>query len=152
MEMQMRYLSAAVGGLALSILATTSALTATDDSMVGRWFTEGVERGVHLQVFIETKPDGSYVKDVRAIQSCQTAGTAKETGKWTFEQGKFATTSEMLDGKPMTGSYADLHDLFNVTKVDDTHLNMFDTETNLTWGLEKVSDTFGFPPARGCSI
>ena len=147
----MRTLLAAVGGLALSIFAANSAL-ATADDMVGRWFTEGMERGVHLQVFIETKPDGSYVKDVRAIQNCQTAGNAKETGKWTFESGKFAPTSEMLDGKPMTGSYADLHDLFNVTKVDDTHLNMFDTETNLTWGLKKVSDTFGFPPARGCSI
>src|SRR5882724_2255748 len=118
-EMNMRYVLAAVGGLALSILATTSASAATDDGMVGRWFTEGVERGAHLQVFIENKADGSYVKDIRVIQSCQTAGTAKETGKWTFEQGKFATTSEMLDGKPMTGSYADLHDLFNVTRVDD---------------------------------
>ena len=148
----MRTLSTVLASLVLSVLAATSAPAATNDSMVGRWFTEGVERGAHLQVFIENKADGSYVKDIRVIQNCQTAGAAKETGKWTFEQGKFATTSEMLDGKPMTGSYADLHDLFNVSRVDDTHINLFDTETNLTWGLEKEPDTFGFPPARGCSI
>jgi hypothetical protein len=120
--------------------------------MLGRWFTEGDERGVHIQVFMENKADGSYVKDVRAIQKCDVAGTGKEVGKWTFDQGNFATTSETLDGKPITGSYADTHDLFNVTRVDESHINLFDTETKLTWALQLVSDAFSFPPPRGCSI
>jgi hypothetical protein len=140
----------ALGGWGLGLAPAFGA--GAENSMVGRWFTEGVERGVHIQVFMENKADGSYVKDVRAIQNCQTAGAGKETGKWTFEQDNLATTSEMLDGKPVTGSYADTHDLFTVTRVDDAHINLFDTETKLTWALEKVSDSFGFPPPRGCSI
>jgi hypothetical protein len=125
---------------------------AAENGMVGRWFTEGVEKGVHLQVFLENKSNGSYVKDVRAFDGCDVAGTGQETGKWTFEKGDFATESEMLDGKPVTGSFADTHDLFTVTRVDDTHINLYDTETNITWALSKVAPSYSFPPARGCSV
>jgi hypothetical protein len=132
--------------------ATQPTSAAADGGMLGRWFTEGDERGVHIQVFIENKADGTYIKDVRAIQTCDVAGTGKEAGKWTYNQGNFATTSETLDGKPITGSYEDTHDLFNVTRVDESHINLFDTETKLTWALQLVSDSLSFPPPRGCSI
>jgi hypothetical protein len=136
----------------IASFALAPAHGASDSPLLGRWFTEGDERGVHIQVFMENKADGTYVKDVRAIQMCDVAGTGKEAGKWTYDQGNFATTSETLDGKPITGSYADTHDLFTVTRVDDSHINLFDTETKLTWGLQLVSDSFSFPPPRGCSI
>jgi hypothetical protein len=128
------------------------AFAAQDSTMVGRWFTEGIERGVHLQVFLDNKADGTYVKDVRAIANCETAGSGKEAGKWTFEQGNYATAGETLDGKPLTGSYADTHDLFNVTRVDESHINLLDTETNIAWALNLVAPSYAFPPPRGCSI
>ena len=134
------------------VALVSSPASAQEVSMLGRWFTEGVEKGVHLQVFLENKADGTYVKDVRAIMNCETAGSGKETGKWTFEHGEYATASELVDGKPVTGSYADTHDLFKVTRVDGMHVSLLDTETDITWALSLVPDSFSFPPARGCSI
>jgi hypothetical protein len=125
---------------------------ADSGNLAGRWFAEGFENNVHLQVFLDTKPDGTYVKDVRAIDKCETAGTGKETGKWTYEKDELATESETLDGKPVTGSFADTHDLFTVTRVDDKHIKLLDTETNITWDLTLVSASYAFPPPRGCSI
>ena len=52
-----------------AIVLALGPASAQDMSMLGRWFTEGVEKGVHLQVFLENKADGTYVKDVRAIDS-----------------------------------------------------------------------------------
>lgn len=143
---------AILASLALSALTAPSASAAQENSIIGRWFTEGVERGVHIQVFLDNKPDGSYEKDIRAIEKCEVAGRGKETGKWTFQNGDFATTSEAVDGKPATGSPADLHDLFNVTRVDESHINLYDTETKLNWALLLVTDSYAFPPPRGCSI
>ena len=135
-----------------ALLAIAPASAAPEGSMVGRWFTEGVERGVHIQVFIDNHADGSYLKDVRAIENCEVAGSGKETGKWTFEKGNFATASEMLDGNQLDTSSPDTHDLFTVTHVDDAHLNLYDTKTKLTWALIAVTKEAGFPAPRGCSV
>jgi hypothetical protein len=125
---------------------------AADNSTAGRWFAEGDENGVHIQVFLDMKPDGSYVKDVRIIDKCDTAGAGKETGKWTYEKGDLATESEMLDGKPVTGSFADIHDLYNVTRIDESHINLYDTETKINWALSLATASTMFPPPRGCSV
>ena len=148
----MKTLTAATVLAICAVVTESAALAAAPNPMVGRWFTEGDERGVHLQVFLDNKADGTYVKDIRAIAMCQTAGSAKETGKWTYEGTNYATASEMLDGKPVTGSYADTHDLFTVSPVDESHLNLFDTETKLNWALSLASENTGFPPPRGCTV
>jgi hypothetical protein len=140
--------------LALSaLLAAVPARAADDGGVVGRWFTEGVERNIHLQVFLDNKMDGTYEKDVRAVsEECRMGRVSKEIGKWQFEQGSLGTTSETVDGKPVTGSPADIHDVFTVTRVDDTHINLFDIETRITWSLTLASPTAAFPTPRGCSI
>jgi hypothetical protein len=126
---------------------------AADESVTGRWFSEGFERGEHIQVFLDLKSGGTFEKDVRIIDSnCDVAGEAKETGKWTLARGSLATVSEAVDGKPVTGSPADTHDLFRVEHVDEEHINLFDTETRLTWGLMLVTPDYAFPVARGCGV
>jgi len=136
----------------LTAFAALPSYAADDAGVVGRWFTEGEENGVHIQVFFDNNADGTYVKDVRAIDKCETAGAGKETGKWTYEKGDLATESQMLDGKPVTGSFADTHDLFTVTRVDESHINLYDTETNITWALSLVPASATFPAPRGCSV
>ena len=133
------------------LCAAQGALAAQDNSLVGRWFAEGDENGAHIQVFLDNKNDGTYVKDVRAVNGCDTQGAGKETGIWSFEKGDFATESKLVDGNPVTGSFADTHDLFTVTQVDEDHINLYDTETNITWALARVSQTAPFPAPRGCN-
>lgn len=141
-----------------TMIAATAAVllprcaSAAEDGVLGRWFTEGVERGVHVQVFLDAKPDGTYEKLIRAVDGCDTGRASRETGKYTYEQGQLATESETVDGKPVTGSFSDVHDLFNVTRIDASHITLFDTETMLTWTLSLVSTTATFPPPAGCSI
>lgn len=133
-------------------LATAPAFGATDDGLIGRWFTEGFEKGVHLQVILDVKPGGSYAKDIRIIENCEIAANGKETGTWTFERGNLATVSETFDGKPATGSMADTHNRFTVSRVDKEHINFFDTDTKLNWALMLVSPSDMFPAPRGCGI
>jgi hypothetical protein len=138
--------------LAALMLAVAPA-RAAEDSVAGRWFAEGFERGEHLQVFFRLQPDGTYDKDIRVIDSnCGVDGQAKENGKWSFQRGSLATVSEMVNGKPVTGSPADTHDLFRVERVDEEHINLYDTETRLTWGLMLVGPDYAFPVARGCGL
>ena len=135
------------------MLAVAPAYSAADESVAGRWYSEGFERGEHLQVFLELKADGNYLKDVRVLDSnCDVAGEGKETGKWLLQGANLTTVSEAVDGKPVTASPADRHELYRVEHVDEEHLNLFDTETKLTWGLMLVTPAFGFPVARGCGV
>jgi hypothetical protein len=135
------------------MLAMPPAYAASDNGVTGRWFAEGFERSEHLQVFFDIQTGGTYEKQIRVIDSnCAVDGQAKEAGKWIFQRGNLATVSEVVDGKPVTGSPADTHDLFRVERVDDEHINLYDTETKLTWGLMLVTPDYGFPVARGCGL
>ncbi len=135
-----------------AVLAIAPAYGATGNGVTGRWFTDGFERGDHLEVFFDIRANGTYEKDIRIIENCDIAAHAKEGGKWTFQRGSLATVSETLDGKPVTGSPTDTHDLFTVTRVDEEHINLFDTETKINWGLMLVAPDFPFPAARGCGV
>ena len=135
-----------------ALFATASAYGAADSAVTGRWFTEGFEKGAHIQVLLDIQPGGSYEKEIRIIENCENAASGKETGKWTFEGRSLATVSETFDGRPATGSQADTHNLFTVTRVDDEHINFFDTETKIDWGLMLVSQSYPFPAPRGCGI
>jgi hypothetical protein len=136
----------------VAALATAPALGAADNAPTGRWFTEGFEKGIHLQVILDLRPGGFYAKDIRIIENCEIAANGKETGKWTFERGNLATVSETFDGKPATGSTADTHNVFSVSRVDGEHINFFDTDTKLNWALMMVSASDPFPAPRGCGI
>jgi hypothetical protein len=135
------------------MFVAASAFGAADESPNGRWFSDGFERGEHIQVFLDLKPGGTYEKDVRVVDSnCGIEAEAKETGQWSFQGRNLATVSEAVNGKPVTGSTADTHDLFRVERVDEGHINLFDTETRITWGLMLVTADYAFPVARGCGL
>jgi hypothetical protein len=135
------------------MLAVAPAYSAADEPVTGRWYSEGFERGEHLQVFLDLKDGGDYVKDVRVLDSnCDIAGEAKETGKWLLQGANLTTVSEAVDGKPVTAAPADRHDLYRVEHVDEGHINLFDTETRITWGLMLVTPDYAFPVARGCGV
>jgi hypothetical protein len=136
----------------LAALALSPASFAADNAPTGRWVTEGFEKGIHLQVILDLKPGGTYAKDIRIIENCEIAGNGKETGTWTFERGNLATVSETFDGKPATGSNADTHNTFRVSRVDGDHINFFDNDTKLNWALMMVSASDSFPAPRGCGI
>jgi hypothetical protein len=136
----------------VAVLATAPAFGAAENAPTGRWFTEGFEKGVHLQVILDLKPGGSYAKDIRIIENCEIAANGKETGTWTFTRGNLATVSETFDGKPATGSTADTHNIFTVSRVDEEHINFLDHDTKLNWALLLVSASDAFPAARGCGI
>src|SRR5579871_2522090 len=133
------------------VLAAVPAFGAADDSLTGRWYSEGFEHGEHLQVFLNLQAGGEYLKDVRVLDSnCDIAGEGKETGKWVLQGANLTTVSEEVDGKPVNASPADRHELYRVDRVDEEHINLFDTETRITWGLMLVSADYAFPVARGC--
>lgn len=139
--------------LAALMLAAAPAYAASDASLEGRWYSEGFEHGEHLQVFLDLQPGGEYLKDVRVLDSnCDIAGEGKETGDWVFQRNNLTTVSATVDGQPVTASPADRHELYRVERVDEEHINLFDTETRLTWGLMLVTPDYGFPVARGCGV
>ena len=141
------------GGAFLALaLAAAPAHGADTYDMAGRWFTEGFEKGTHLQVILDIRPGGSYDKDIRMIENCDVAASGKENGSWTFDGKSLATVSETFDGKPAAGSPADTHNRFTVTRVDGEHINLFDTDTKLDWGLMLVPQSYAFPAPRGCGI
>lgn len=151
-RLNIRFPKSRYGVVLLAVLVIAPAYGATGNAPVGRWFTEGFEKGTHLQVILDIQPGGSYEKDVRIVENCDIAASGKEGGSWTFEGKNLATVSETFDGKPAGGSQADKHDLFTVTPVDDEHINFFDTETKIDWGLMRVSPSYAFPAPRGCGI
>src|SRR4051812_12597408 len=106
--------------LATVLCVTAPAYGAPDASLNGRWLAEGYERGDHLQVFFDLQPAGTYLKEIRVIDgNCGVVAQAKETGKWSFQRDNLATISEAVDGKLVTGSVADTHDLFRVERIDE---------------------------------
>ena len=46
-----------------------------DSLMTGRWYTEGVEDGLHLQSVVANNPDGTFVKTIRNGTDCQAIST-----------------------------------------------------------------------------
>jgi hypothetical protein len=120
--------------------------------MTGRWFTEGDEHGIHIQLFMDDKADGTYAKDIRAIDKCDVAGKGKETGTWRMMGNDFITDSKTVDGMPVDASQPDTHNVFTMTRIDEAHINLYDTETKITWALSLVEETTGFPAPRGCSV
>ena len=149
----MRFRVNAALSAGLLIVATFAVIPARADdvTMVGRWFTEGTENKMHLQVFLDNKSDGTYEKDIVAIENCEVAGHWHETGTWTFSDGKFATSSEAVDGMPVKQS-PDTHDLFTTSRYDDSHIGLFDTKTKIVWALTLVPSQAAFPPPRGCTV
>ena len=132
----------------LALLALAFAQPAFADSlMTGRWYTEGVEDGLHLQSVVANNPDGTFVKTIRNGTDCQAISTWIETGTWTFDGERYVETTETVKGEKV-----DVADAFDVARVDDGHVALTDIKTLITWTFAKVDLHYTMSPPKDCTV
>jgi len=133
-----------------ALLALTFALASpafADNLMAGRWYTEGVEDGLHLQSVVADNPDGTFVKTIRNGTDCQAISTWIETGTWTFDGKRYVETTETVKGEKV-----DVADAFEVERVDDGHVTLTDIKTLITWTFAKVDPNYTMSPPKDCTV
>jgi opacity protein-like surface antigen len=133
---------------ALLALACAFASSASaDDLMAGRWYTEGMEDGLHLQSVVADNPDGTFVKTIRNGTDCRAISTWIETGTWTFDGKRYVETTETVKGEKV-----DVADAFEVARVDDGHVALTDVKTQIVWTFAKVDPNYTMSPPKDCTV
>src|SRR5271155_3189013 len=133
-----------------ALLALTFALASpafADNLMAGRWYTEGVEDGLHLQSVVAGNPHGPFVQTIRNGTDCQAISTWIETGTWTFDGKRYVETTETVKGEKV-----DVADAFEVERVDDGHVTLTDIKTLITWTFAKVDPNYTMSPPKDCTV
>jgi len=123
-----------------------------DNLMTGRWYTEGVEDGLHLQSVVANNPDGTFVKTIRNGTDCQAISTWIETGTWTFDGKRYVEMTDTVKGKKVDASVGSFKDAFDVADVDNTHVALTDIKTLTTWTFAKVDPNFTMSPPKDCTV
>ena len=123
-----------------------------DNLMTGRWYTEGVEDGLHLQSVVANNPDGTFVKTIRNGTDCQAISTWIETGTWTFDGKRYVEMTDTVKGKKVDASVGSFKDAFDVADVDNTHVALTDIKTLTTWIFAKVDPNFTMSPPKDCTV
>ncbi|HUO92897.1 MAG TPA: hypothetical protein VMU22_08240 [Rhizomicrobium sp.] len=139
----------------LALASLTFALTAPafgDNLMAGRWYTEGVEEGLHLQSVIDNHPDGTFVKSIRNGTDCEAISSWVETGTWSFDGKRYVETTETVSGQKVDAAVGDFKDTFDVAPIDDTHVSLTDAKTSITWTFTKVDPNFTMSPPKDCTV
>ena len=136
----------------LALLALAFALASpafADNLMTGRWYTEGVEDGLHLQSVVANNPDGTFVKTIRNGTDCQAISTWVETGTWMFDGKRYVETTETVSGEKVDAA---AKDAFEVARVDDGHVTLTDIKTLITWTFAKVGPNYTMAPPKDCTV
>jgi hypothetical protein len=139
----------------LAFLAVTLALAAPafgDNLMAGRWYTEGVEDGQHLQSVVDNNPDGTFVKSIRNGTDCEAISSWVETGTWSFDGKRYVETTETVSGQKVDASVGDFKDAFDVAPVDDTHVTLTDIKTEIAWTFTRVDANYTMSPPKDCTV
>ena len=139
----------------LALLPLTFALSAPafgDNLMTGRWYTEGVEDGLHLQSVVDNNADGTFVKSIRNGTDCQAISSWTETGTWTFDGKRYVETTETVSGEKVDASLGNFKDAFDVAPVDTTHMALTDVKTQITWTFIKVDPNYTMSPPKDCTV
>lgn len=123
-----------------------------DNLMAGRWYTEGVEDGLHLQSVVDDNSDGTFVKTIRNGTDCQAISSWVETGTWTFDGKRYAETTETVSGQKVEAPTGDIRDAFDVEHIDDAHVVLTDVKTEITWNFAKVDPHFTMSPPKDCTV
>ena len=138
---------------ALPLVAVMAATPAVGDSyLAGHWYTEGVENGLRLQSVVENSPDGTFTKNIRNGTDCSAISSWVETGTWTFDGKQYVEVTQTVNGQKVDSSRADYNDAFDVTRVDDAHVNLHDVKTLITWSFSKVDQHFSMSPPKDCTV
>ena len=139
--------------IALLLLALALSSPAFGDNlMAGRWYTEGVEDGLHLQSVVANNPDGTFVKTIRNGTDCQAISTWIETGTWTFDGKRYVETTEPVSGEKVDAAAGNFKDAFDVGHVDDAHVALTDIKTLITWTFAKVDPNYTMSPPKDCTV
>jgi len=137
----------------LLLLACALASPALGDNlMAGRWYTEGVEGGLHLQSIVDDNADGTFVKTIRNGTDCQAISTWVETGTWTFDGSHYVETTETVKGEKVDAAAGTFKDAFDVAHVDDAHVSLTDVKTQIVWNFAKVDPRFAMSPPKDCTV
>jgi hypothetical protein len=123
-----------------------------DNLMTGRWYTEGVEDGLHLQSVVANNPDGTFVKTIRNGTDCQAISTWIETGTWSFDGKRYVETTDTVKGEKVDDAVGGFKDAFDVARVDDRHMALTDIKTLTTWTFAKVDPNFTMSPPKDCTV
>ncbi|HTW36852.1 MAG TPA: hypothetical protein VMD53_19695 [Rhizomicrobium sp.] len=139
----------------LALLPLTFALAGPasgDNLMTGRWYTEGIEDGLHLQSVVDNNPDGTFVKNIRNGTDCEAISSWFETGTWSFDGKRYVEKTETVSGEKVDAALGDFKDAFDVARVDDTHIALTDIKTQITWSFTKVDPNFTMSPPKDCTV
>jgi hypothetical protein len=139
----------------LALLPLTFTLAApafADNLMAGRWYTEGVENGLHLQSVVDDNPDGTFVKNIRNGTDCKAIASWLETGTWTFDGKRYVETTQTVSGQKVDATAGTFKDAFDVAPVDATHMSLTDVKTQIAWTFVKVDPNYAMSPPKDCTV
>ena len=133
-------------------LSATSLVRAETALAPGAWYTEGVERAEYLQAFVTFHPDGTFEKLLRTLEACRVRAQWIESGNWTFSNNQLQFLTNRVDTRVIDPSDEYYVNTFNVSPLDDSHVQIFDLETRLTWKLTAAKQPFQFPEPPDCVV
>jgi hypothetical protein len=136
--------------LAVALLVGTGSAAKSDRaSIVGMWYTEGVEHGNHFQLLMSLASGGIFTKSFRQITGCKAHELTMEAGRWTFAGNILREDTETVGGRPVDTSNPHYHDQFEIREIDQDHAEMRDVKTGIAWPLTRQLD---FAPLPACNI
>ena len=119
-----------------------------DNLMAGRWYTEGVEDGLHLQSVVANNPDGTFVKTIRNGTDCQAISTWIETGTWTFDGKHYVETTETVKRRESRTSAGRVRCGPRRRRPRGAHR----LKTLITWTFAKVDPNYTMSPPKDCTV
>ena len=134
------------------VAGVQNAATASSEALIGDWYTEGVEHGIHVQSIIHNLGDGTFTKDLHIVTACDAANNSVETGSWSFDGKTYAEITKSVDGMAQDSNAPDMNDTFDYANIDNEHITLHDPKTNITWMFTRVSPDYHMPPASGCTV
>jgi hypothetical protein len=135
--------------VAVLLIASTAA-SAGADFPLGRWYMEGTENGVYIQILTDSHGDSSFVKSGAYVFDCKNIQPTTEIGTWTFDGKRLTELTRNVDGQTRDPADPDNTDVFDITPIDADHVAAHDPKTGVTWNVSRVSDG-ALPPPAICS-
>lgn len=135
------------GIVALCLVMT--AARAADPFPVGRWYSEGVRAGRHVQIALITDSGGDFTKLVRDNSDCARPTFWRERGDWTYANGQYVEITRQVDTSWLRSSSPGYRRVYALTQADGDHFAL--TEVGGTaWTFARVGLGFAFPPPQAC--
>jgi hypothetical protein len=129
------------------LFVASAAACAAADFPLGRWYMEGAENGVYIQILTESHGDNSFAKTGAYVFDCHNIQRTTEIGTWTFDGKRLTELTGNVDGAARDPADPDNTDFFDITPVDADHVTAHDPKTGVTWNVSRVSDSTLPPPA-----